>query len=287
MGVLPLATNSKALWSVIAYPSSADITHVISTFVGAGAQCMYILHDKDVKKDGKPKDPHFHIAVGWAKNAPDWSKFCDIMDESGHGIGNHGAICPSKIRHPYDPECARVKGSAEELAEYFLHRDEKSRAAGKHLYSNDELKFTDKWDASGYQTYMQKRSTARKIRQDERAEKTADCAELFDIIRKYEFTEYCQLVDMLQSQYPEKLGGLLCNAYAVKSYLDSYRGYRSSEALTINKEYVKEINKLRAENERLKRELKEETQAHIEHLDRIRCAYANATGEQLPPWCEI
>ena len=61
---------------------------------------------KYVKKDGTKKDDHFHIAVGWSKRAPDWDKFCSIMDETGYGVGNNGALCPTKRRHPYDPEQA-------------------------------------------------------------------------------------------------------------------------------------------------------------------------------------
>lgn len=289
-----MSGTSKALFSVLAYPTSADIEFVINTFVGAGGSCMWILHDKDTKKDGSKKDEHFHIAVGWSKRAPDWDKFCAIMDETGHGIGNHGALCPSKRRQPYDPEQARVKGSVDELREYFLHKDAKSRAAGKHEYSEDELHYTDKWDGESYQTYTQKRQNAKSIRDDARQEKVADCSELFDIIRQHEFTEYCQLVDFLQSQKPDLLGGLLCNAYAVKSYLDSYRLYtyheqdeqckRLTAQLKRQNAYIKQLE---GTIEGLQQDYASMQQEYCSEVQQLVKLYEQATGETVPEYATI
>ena len=50
-----MSGTAKAIYSVLAYPTSADIDHVISTFVGSGGQCMWILHNKDTKMDGTKK----------------------------------------------------------------------------------------------------------------------------------------------------------------------------------------------------------------------------------------
>lgn len=289
-----MSSTSKALYSVLAYPTSADIDHVINTFVGAGGSCMWILHDKDLKKDGTNKDDHFHIAVGWSKRAPDWDKFCAIMDETGHGAGNHGALCPSNRRHPYDPEQARVKGSVEELKEYFLHRDAKSKLAGKHEYSEQELHYTEKWDGDSYQTYTQKRANAKQAREDARQEKVADCSELFDIIRKHGFSEYCQLVDFLQCQKPDLLGGLLCNAYAVKSYLDSLRAYNAHDTDEQVKRLTAQIKRQnlyikQLENtiEELQEDYKTIQEEYCEEVLQLCKLYETATGETLPEYVTI
>lgn len=284
----------KALFSVLAYPTSADIQHVIDTFVGAGGQCMWIMHDKDLKKDGTKKDDHYHIAVGWANRAPDWDKFCSIMDETGHGVGNHGALCPSKKRAPYDPEQARVKGSAAQLRDYFLHRDEKSRKEGKHEYPESDLHYTDKWDGDAYQTYIQKRYNAKSIRDDAKQEKVVECSALFEIIRKHQFTEYCILVDYLQSQEPEMLAGLVSNAYAIKSYLDSYRCYNAHEENERAQRYVSQIKRQNAYIKRLEdtitglqedyKTMQEEYCIELQILVRM---YENATGETLPEYTSM
>lgn len=287
--------TSKALYSVVAYPESADILHVVGTFLGAGAQCMWILHNKDIKKDGTPKKPHWHIAVGWAKRAPDWEKFTEILDETGHGLGDHGALCPSKLRHPYDPECARVKGSVNQLIDYFLHRDPKSIAAGKYVYSEvDDLKVSEKWDGESYQTYTEKRANAKNIREDDRAEKVTDCTELFNIIRTYDFTEYCQLVDFLQSQRPELLGGLLVNCYAVKSYLDSYRCYSIHEQDDQVKRLTAQIKRqnlyikqLEDTVEGLQHDYAEMQREYCSEVQRLVNLYETATGETVPEYVTI
>ena len=139
-----------------------------------------------------------------------------------------------------------------------------------------------------------KRANAKQVRDDARQEKVADCSELFDIIRKHGFFEYCQLVDFLQSQKPDLLGGLLCNAYAVKSYLDSLRAYNSHDTDEHVKSLIAQVKRqnryikqLESTIEGLQYDYKTIQEEYCEEVQQLCQLYEMATGETLPEYSTI
>lgn len=270
-------STKKALWSVLSYPDSSDLNNVLQTLSGAGAQYCYCLHDGDFRKDGKPDKPHIHILCGWASGAPTWAKFVDLLKSCG-------AVCPGK-RGQYDPASAEVH-DPDRAEEYIEHRDPGSVKAGKHDYTGKAV-YSNGWCLSDYVTYSQKRKQAKQVRADDKAERAADCIQLFDLISTHGITEYCVLVDMLRSTNSDLLASLLNNAYPVKSYLDSLRGYNCSVDSSITKELKKKCRALEVENARLKAEIADLNDTIRDTKFRTIEQYSMIFGESGINWYEI
>lgn len=274
-------SNKKMLWSVIAYQENSDINRVINTFVGSGGQCMYILHDNDTKEDGTPKKPHYHIAVGYAKGAPDWAKFCAIMTATADEQ-KHGAICPSGKRSPYDPDQATVR-YPEKLSAYFLHRTDHD----KYQYPDNALHYTEGFCIGDYITYAKNRQSAKQVRRDELDERAENFGFFCDLAQDKQIFEYSVLCDLVRSAHPDKLGAFLQNSYAIKSYIDSMRGYAATVTVDKVRELTKEVKTLSLERDDLAKRLAELKRSYHVTLQSIIAEYAKVTGETPPAWWEM
>lgn len=267
---------SKGAYSVVTYPVSSDIDKVLNRFRGSGACCMWILHDKDKNDNGTPKDHHFHIAAGWEKGFPTWKnflEFCKICDTELF-TGDCEKYKDPHIFAKLMPEKVRVHDAAA-LEEYFLHKDSKSRAAGKYEYSPEELYKDSGWLGSLYDSADFTRNKQRKAKKDDAA---ADNLRLFDIIRTQGFTEWFELIDYVCSQCSELVPAVMSGAYPVKSYMDSMR-----QSHCIRSQLQKENDFLHGEVARLQKELRE-----LEEVDELRRKWMQAVieskGETLPLW---
>lgn len=211
---------AKGAYSVVAYPTSCKLDEVLDRFRGSGASIMWILHDKDTDENGKPIDSHWHVAVGWEKGFPDWKTFLAMRDTINEECftGDREKFNPSCFGKMTPEKC--IVHDAELLQDYFLHRDEKSKAAGKHEYSEDELHIDETWLGSVYNSVEFRRTKASKKRKEETA---AGLVEIFTIIREHDFKDWFELIDYVCSQCPEKMEIINSGAYCVKSYLDSVR----------------------------------------------------------------
>lgn len=269
--------TKKALFEVIAYPDSSDLQKVLNVLTGAGAQYHYCTHDSCVDKDGNPIKTHTHILCGWSCGAPDWAQFVEILKSCG-------AVCPGE-RGRYDPESAKVYDS-ERADQYLEHRDPKSVEAGKHDYTGKSV-YSEGWRLSDYVTYNEKRKQAKQCRDDDKAERAEDCKVLFDLISDHGITEYCTLVDLLRSTNPDLLAALISNAYPVKSYIDSKRGYERAVMMERERELLKENRELKQEIKRLKQEIVDANDTLRETIERTREQYALMFGETAPEWAEV
>ena len=110
---------------------------------------------------------------------------------------------------------------------------------------------------------------------------------LFDLISEHGITEYCTLVDLLRSMSPDLLTALISNAYPVKSYIDSKRGYERAVTNEREKELLKENRDLKEEIKRLKQEIVDANDTLRETIERTREQYALMFGETAPEWCEL
>lgn len=269
--------TKKALWCVEAYPGSSDLKKVLETLSGAGAQYCYCTHDGDKKKDGTPAKIHTHIMCGWATGAPTWADFVKLLKSCG-------AVCPGD-RGQYDPDSAVVH-DPDRAVEYLEHRDPGSVKVGKCDYTGKAV-YSDGWHVEDYVTYNQKRKQAKQNRDDEKAERAEDCKVLFDLISDHGITEYCTLVDLLRSTNLELLAALINNAYPVKSYIDSKRGYERATTLDREKELLKENRELKEEVKRLKQEIVEANDILRDTVQRTREQYELMFGENAPEWFEL
>ena len=99
------------------------------------------LHDKDVKEDGTPKKPHYHIIVGFRRKVPDYKDFKSYIKEVG-------GVVP-----PYN-EC--IVHDIEELDEYMSHDENCKSAEGKAVYNAEDIFRSETWDIQSYITYTAK-----------------------------------------------------------------------------------------------------------------------------------
>lgn len=232
---------NKGIWSIVQYPKSTDLDKLLGVLRGSGAAVMWILHDKDVKEDGNPKDPHCHIVAGWAKGFPEWGKLLDMIAE--------GSYFPPRIidgqeQKPFKPKVSDCypKGTPEEIRLYLLHWDESSKAKGKHQYAESELHTDERWNPSDY-------TKAEEKRRSKSAEKAAEKADAFaaalKVAKENDIGEWADLCDFY-TDHALDLGALVTVAYPVKSYLDSRRNLGKTSAAHV-KALLDQIDELEKE----------------------------------------
>ena len=229
---------NKGLWCLVQYPKSTDLDRLLGVLRGSGAAVMWILHDKDKKEDGTPKEPHYHIAAGWSKGFPDWSKVLDMISQ---GEYNPPRVVDGQKQKPFKPKSSDCypKGTPDEIRLYFLHWDDASKKSGKHQYSEDELRTDDKWSPVDYVKAEDKR-------RNKSAEKAAEKADAFaaalKVAKENQIGEWADLCDYYVENSLD-LGSLVGVAYPVKSYLDSSRniGKTSARAVKALEDRVHEL----------------------------------------------
>ena len=230
---------AKGAYSVVAYPTSCNLDEVLDRFRGSGASIMWILHDKDIDENGKPIDSHWHVAAGWEKGFPDWKKFLAMRDSINEECftGDREKFKPSCFGKMTPEKC--IVHDAELLEDYFLHRDDKSKAAGKHEYSEDELHKDETWLGSVYNSVELRRTKASKKRAED---KSADFAQALKIAKDHKIGEWADLCDYYLENGLD-VGSLVTCAYPIKAYLDSVRNIGKTSAVELQnaKRYCSEL----------------------------------------------
>ena len=113
--------RKSRFFSFTTYATEKQIQKVVSLHVSSIRAFCYILHDQD------EAEPHFHIlmrmhSVWTTAQLVKW--FADLKDKSGNKINT---FC-------------EVANDMESLKRYILHDTEEAREAGKHQYSEDDIK---------------------------------------------------------------------------------------------------------------------------------------------------
>lgn len=75
---------AKGAYTVICYREDLEregltIEDIVERALGMGAECAYILHDRDRydsgENKGELKKAHYHLVLGWERGFPCWSDF--------------------------------------------------------------------------------------------------------------------------------------------------------------------------------------------------------------------
>ena len=74
-GVSSMAKGGYPL--LLDYPDNekgkgVDVNALIDAVEITGGACLMILHDRDVKDDGTPKENHYHVLIMWEKEVMEW-----------------------------------------------------------------------------------------------------------------------------------------------------------------------------------------------------------------------
>lgn len=117
---------AKGGYFVIAYPpdlaeNGLTIADIHDSIELSGGAVLAILHDRDVKEDGTPKDPHYHILCMWDKQVMEWKLFKSWMIEhccsSPHSWHDANGV---KHSEKYHQGTAQVH-DVEACVRYMLH----------------------------------------------------------------------------------------------------------------------------------------------------------------------
>lgn len=78
------------------------------------SEWAYVIHDRDIKEDGSPKPPHFHVVIRTSGNATPvssvaaWFKVPENFVDIPKGIGAF-MDCIAYLTHEYHPEKPYIK----------------------------------------------------------------------------------------------------------------------------------------------------------------------------------
>lgn len=227
--------STKAVYQFLFYPELSDVDPLCWAL---NAMCwnwrVSPLHDKDVKEDGSPKKAHYHVLVGFAKDAPDFKTFKGALD----ALDNPGiAVPPARECLVQDPMAAE---------DYQEHKNNPEKAQ----YSASDALESDAWNVVDYCTKDQKADYKRTLRQRQKQDKTEYKTEYIGYCMDWLSTpgnpcELSSLLDHLRKDRPEYFAAALDSSYVLKSYADSKRHCERDE----------EVRELQVKNEELQEEL--------------------------------
>lgn len=177
-------------WTFILYPESArpDWRDFLDNFHLEWIESP--LHDSDIKNDGTPKKPHYHIVL------------CFSGVKSYEQVAALTAECGGTIPQRVEQLRACVR--------YLAHLDHPKKA---------QYKFEDIVPHGG--------ADLEQICKARGTEKYQELCAIFDFLRVNEITEYTQLIDYVVIMHPEWLGLVTeKHCYAITKYIDSIRSQK-------------------------------------------------------------
>ncbi len=104
---------SSKVWYFVVYPESKDIHDVITNACLGAFDYAIMLHDSDIDLEGKPKKPHFHVAI-WRPRSATLKQIKDLFEIShaerpkyGSSLGDYITYMthekePNKHQYPID-----------------------------------------------------------------------------------------------------------------------------------------------------------------------------------------
>lgn len=221
---------AKGCLSFIAYPDCTDPKKITDIEIIAdklrehGAQCAYILHDKDVylvdddklgHKAGEPEKRHYHILAGWEIGFPKWADFIKWMRDCNVRI-----VSPEKC----------IVTDTQAIEDYLTHS--RPQDSAKYQYPLSAVHFDDGFAASLYQKEDVRRD---KVRKEKKNAKLLDTSKVIEIIKFNDFRDFSTLVDFILSSHAELYECCQEKAYYIKQYLHDRAQKRQFE--DVDKEY--------------------------------------------------
>lgn len=270
---------NKGIWNIVEYPESYNLENALLFWRSAGASCMWTLHDKDLDKDGKPKKPHYHISLGWSKGFPTYKKLCDMIRASD----------PDGT--PFIPklDLCRADGNGDQQEDYQLHRDERSKKAGKYRYPDSDCHKDSDWNPADYERAEDRRKASS---DNAKAEKAHDFAFAVQVAKENDIGEFADLVDFYTDNGLD-VGSLVSVAYPVKAYLDSRRNLgktTSAQVRHLSKlldDANSQINKYQNGKDPVYQELREQVASYRSKLLKAEIAYEEQGKALTRAICQI
>lgn len=176
-------------------PNSFDILKAIG---GSYAHIMVSpLHEYDVKSDGSPKKPHYHVLICYG-NKVYFKRFYNLVLELG------GVIPP-------EPRVVDV----DHMRVYFVHMTPKAISDGKYIYKPEDCRFySDKW-------YLEEYKRLCENLQCTGIDKTETICDILDLCDYYDFKGIHPLLKYVRQTIPQFTYFIIQNQSTIKSLLAS------------------------------------------------------------------
>lgn len=188
-------------WTFELYPDSMDPESFKKLEYMGGSYCHIMvspLHDSDIRKDGFPKKPHYHVLICYG-NKVNYLTFYNFACLELHGV------IPPEPRVT-DPDHLRV---------YFVHRTPKAIQDGKYIYRcEDCLFFSDKWYLEEYKRLCENLETSGIDQYD-------TIIELLELCDFYDIKGISSLLEFVKKRCPQFSWFIIKNQSTIKSFLAS------------------------------------------------------------------
>lgn len=187
-------------WTFELYPDSMNPNSFEILKELGGSYCHIMvspLHDSDIKSDGEPKRPHYHVLVCYG-NKVNYLKFLDLV----HSVSG---VAPPEPRVT-DPDHMRV---------YFVHRTPKAISDNKHIYRCEDCQFySDKWYLEEFRRLCENIECSGVDKYDT----IIDLLELCDF---YDIKGISSLLEFTKCKLPQFSWFIIKNQSTIKSFLTS------------------------------------------------------------------
>ena len=196
-------------WALVIYPDSAPENWLEIIDELHTEALLSPLHDRDVDADGEPKKPHYHLLLlfNGVKSYEQVNRIAEVLG----------------TQHPVTVQSARG------YARYLTHMDNPEKAQ----YDKDDVKGFAGVDINEYL-----RLTS--------SERYSIIADMMEHVRKYNVTEFAELVEFAAKYHRDDWFPLLCDnsAYVMTMYIKSKRFQAlagiATPAVTIEEEQERE-----------------------------------------------
>lgn len=194
-------SNRFLSWTCVIYPESLPTDWVDKLGDLMIPWACSPLHDKDKNEDGTDKKPHYHLLLSF-RSVKSYEQVKAITDTLN-------APRPEPVRD--------TRG----MVRYFLHLDNPSKAQ----YERQDIKVGGGFDLD---TALQRsKSEDRVVRR-----------QILNLLAEYGINEYCDAVDLIDSEYPDFSDYVFEHTFFFSAYLKSKK-YKQMQQISESKRKTK------------------------------------------------
>lgn len=194
-------SNRFLSWTCVVYPESLPKDWIEKLGDLMIPWACSPLHDKDKNADGSDKKPHYHLLLSF-RSVKSYEQVKEITDA---------------LNAPRPEPCRDTRG----MVRYFLHLDNPSKAQ----YDRQDIKVGGGFDLD---TALQRsKSEDRMVRR-----------QILNLLAEFSINEYCDAVDLIDSEYPEFSDYIFEHTFFFNAYLKSKK-YKALQQVVNDKNETK------------------------------------------------
>lgn len=173
---MPRCNNTSKYWEALMYPDSVNprVFDIMESMRGSTDFMISPFHNRDLKKDGKLKEPHKHVHLYYA-NQVSYNRYledCDLL----------GLKCAPL-------EEARI-GKIDKARLYMCHLTKQAILDGKVKYDPEDCIFIGEYQLDDYYKLI-------KAYEEDQSDDIEILSQIFQYIKDSKCVLYCDLIDYL------------------------------------------------------------------------------------------